>query len=773
MKFIKFILRFKYYFLIITLGLIFYHSLLITNGKILSGDDIKAVYSPYKTFFSQSLKTYLELPLWNPYIFGGQPFLANPTAGILYPLNYLFVIINTDYAFGYMFVIDTILIGLFTYLYARTIKLSESGSLVSAVTFMFCGTIGTRIFPGHLFIVDAFVWFPLILFCFEKIISTKKFLYAILGAIVIFLMILAGHTQITFYVMFISLIYLFLRSLAEYYKNKELKTILTIYILTLFSLLFAFGLSAIQLLPTIELSKLSVRNIGISFQFATEFSTHPYELLSFVLPHFYGATPNNTFWGIGNEWELIAYLGVIPLILSLITLCYVRNKYIFIFTGLAIFSILFSLGKHFSLFALFFKFVPFFNIFRVPARMLFVYSFAISILAGFGINFLLNLNYKKNKYKLLKVLNACLLLISSTILLVLIFLKTHNGLFLYEKYVLKNSYAININHLQLYNQTLSDLVLLSSFLFIYLILLLLLNRKILTKSVFSIIIIFVIFLNLFMYISPFIKMDYPKNVYPTNKIIAYIQKDKSTFRVFDFSKENYDDILRNELQSITGVDAIFLKNYRDYLWQMGNYNYLPYDSYIDLTSIKNEDMLSQLNVKYIISQKMLKLNEYKLVDITKGEMDKNYLYENKNEYPRAYDVPIADTLIKNSNIKFGNIKLPQTADITYYSPNRIIVSTKINKPEYLVLSEIYFPGWKAYDNGKETTIVKANGIFRSIYLDRGNHSIVFKYEPFSLELGELITFATIIFLFAYLTWILKPKLTIFWYKSKPKLPHQP
>jgi hypothetical protein len=773
MKLIKYLLRFKYYLVIIVLGLLFYNTILINQGKILSGADIKFVYSPYKTFFSTSLKTYLELPLWNPYIFSGQPFLANPTAGILYPLNYLFALINVDYAFGYLFVIDTILIGLFTFLYSRAIKLSEFASLVSSVVFMFSGTIATRIFPGHLFVVDAFVWFPLILFSFEKIISTQKIMFAFLGSTAMFLIIIAGHTQIAFYSIFISLGYLLLRSLTEYYRNKDLKKIVKIYTFTFLSLLFALGLSAILLLPMLEFSKLSVRNIGISFQFATAFSTHPYQLLSFILPNFYGSNTNNTFWGIGNEWEVIAYLGIIPLMLCALALCCKRNKYTFIFAVLAVFSILFSLGKHFFLFSIFFKFIPFFATFRVPARMLFMYSFSVSILAGFGIDFLLNLDYNKHKYRLLKLFNSLILLILFAILSLLVFLRIDNGFFFYEKYVLKHAYAVNRNHFQLYNQTVGDLILLSVLLFSYLLLFFLLRKKIIGKTIFGIIILSIIFFNSFSYISPFIKMDYPNNVYPPNKIVNYIKKDNSIFRVFDFSKENYEDLSRNKLQSITGVDAIFLKDYRDYLWKIGSYNYLPYDSYVDLTSIKNENMLSQLNVKYIISNKKLNLNAYKLVDIDSGAMSKNYLYENIQVFPRAYALPISDTSVNNNNLQFTNSKKLRDAQVTYYSPNKIIVSSKTQDPGFLVLSEIYYPGWKAYDNGKEVAILRTNQIFRSVYLNEGYHSVVFKYDPFSFRLGILITFATLASMLLCLLWILKPKLVIFWRKLKLKLPHLP
>lgn len=786
MKNLSILHKLRFYVSIVIVSLLFLSPILINYDKILSSADITMVYSPYKLFFANSLKTYLELPLWNPYMFSGSPFLANPTSGMLNPLNYLFLVFNPDFVFGYLFIIDTTLIGIFTYAYCRTIKISEHGSLLAAFSFAFCGTIGTRIYPGHLFIVDAFVWFPLILLFFEKIISTKKIVYIIPTAITFSLLIFSGHTQITFYSIFISFFYLIIRGLYEY--RKKLSELIIIYSFAFFSLVCGLGLSAIQLIPTLEFSNLSVRSLGISYEFASNFSTHPYQLLSFILPNFYGSNVNNTFWGQGNEWESIAYLGMFPIILGAVSILSKKNKYIFIFVLLAIFSVFFALGNHFYLFPIFFKHIPFFDNFRAPGRMLFIYSFSVSILAGYGFDAVCEINLRKIKNKLLNWFNKILLSIAFLIQLLLVYLYFNTGFNLYEKYILKNSYAVGINHIQLYNQLTADLLFLSLLLDAYLLLLYLFEKKIINILLFKYLVIAVVILNSFYYVNKYIIMDFPRNIYKTTPIIDRIKKDKSLFRIFDFSRENYAILNRNNLQSITGVDAIYLKNLQKYILSIGKYKYLPYDSYIDLTSIDNQNLLNLLNVKYLISNKKLNLKNYSYVasakiEIAKNITDLNLLYVNNKLLPRAYIVQnsivinnenkIIDlikkgidfekfVILKKGPIVSNKLSTKSKVNIQFYSPNKIIVRVDTDQPGFLVLSEVWYPGWKAYINGKETEIFTADYILRAINITRGKSYIVFSYQPNSVKIGVIISLISIAILFVITGWYYKTKIKNFY-----------
>ena len=86
------------------------------------------------------------------------------------------------------------------------------------------------------------------------------------------------------------------------------------------------------------------------------------------------------------------------------------------------------------------------------------------------------------------------------------------------------------------------------------------------------------------------------------------------------------------------------------------------------------------------------------------------------------------------------------ANLLFYSPNKIKINVETDAPSFLVLSDVWYPGWKAYDNGKESEIYKTNYIVRSIYIDKGEHNIEFVYDSSYFKVGKIITLITIMFI---------------------------
>ncbi|MFB0533554.1 MAG: YfhO family protein, partial [Anaerolineae bacterium] len=97
----------------------------------------------------------------------------------------------------------------------------------------------------------------------------------------------------------------------------------------------------------------------------------------------------------------------------------------------------------------------------------------------------------------------------------------------------------------------------------------------------------------------------------------------------------------------------------------------------------------------------------------------------------------------------------QEAEVTFYSPNRIVVKANLSTPGLLVLSELWYPGWRAYDNGQEVKSHRANYVLRSVYLEEGRHTIEFVYDPFSVKLGCRVSAGAVLGLAVYVvsvTW---------------------
>ncbi len=113
----------------------------------------------------------------------------------------------------------------------------------------------------------------------------------------------------------------------------------------------------------------------------------------------------------------------------------------------------------------------------------------------------------------------------------------------------------------------------------------------------------------------------------------------------------------------------------------------------------------------------------------------------------------------------GRKSLPlQTAAITDYALNQVVISAELDEPGWLVLADSYFSGWKAYISGPpsavgeqetEVTIHRADGNFRAVYLPAGRWTVRFKYTPMSFKLGVYVSFLAIVvllMLLAYWTW---------------------
>ena len=93
--------------------------------------------------------------------------------------------------------------------------------------------------------------------------------------------------------------------------------------------------------------------------------------------------------------------------------------------------------------------------------------------------------------------------------------------------------------------------------------------------------------------------------------------------------------------------------------------------------------------------------------------------------------------------------IERSARITSYEPEEVIVEASTPEPSYLVLSDSYYPGWKVFVDGREEKLYRADYLLRAVYLDRGEHSVKFVYDPISYRIGKVISLITLGLLFLY------------------------
>jgi hypothetical protein len=167
-----------------------------------------------------------------------------------------------------------------------------------------------------------------------------------------------------------------------------------------------------------------------------------------------------------------------------------------------------------------------------------------------------------------------------------------------------------------------------------------------------------------------------------------------------------------------------------------------------------------LNGKYLAAAFPLDLSGL----VLRWQEDGVWIYENEMALPRAYVVhqtevmpqeqmwerlrtlePSQVALVEEEAVLSG-IERGTPAEVTSYSPNRLVVEAKIDRPGLLVVSEIWYPGWKAFDNGKEMAIVRTNAVLRGVHLEAGQHIVELEYRPRTVSVGAAISAVTALIL---------------------------
>jgi hypothetical protein len=280
------------------------------------------------------------------------------------------------------------------------------------------------------------------------------------------------------------------------------------------------------------------------------------------------------------------------------------------------------------------------------------------------------------------------------------------------------------------------------------------NFTIEPKKVFQIAVVLIILCDLWFFGVGLTDTKDLGEIYTKSDYVEFLIKNTKECRIYDKDKILLDNFqIIYEIQEINGYNPIILDSYDDFLKCIHN-----------LSDNQNHPILDLLNVKYILTLTKLNNSGFKLI----FDNNHTYIYENMNVLPRAF--VIYNVSVKSKNDIINELKnesfnptnallinknidnLPQSnktyepVEISKYSPNEIILQTNTTEPGFLVLSEVYYPDWKAYVDGEQKEVYRAYNALRAIKLDEGLHTIKFACYSSSLNTGTKITIITIAFL---------------------------
>lgn len=739
-------------FILIACGSVaLFWNLLARPDAIAHFSDAIHVWYFFKTFTVNALRDYNELPLWNPLIYSGVPFVGNPQSTLFYPPFFLFYVIPVHYAISLLFVIHFAFAGCGMYLFARLRRLSFPAAILSVIIFVLNYKVMGHIFAGHLTQTCAWAYFPWILIAIEYYVCTRKVRAMLFVALSYAFLFLAGQMQIFYYQVVIGLVYL-LCMIGYHNKSAAVGILFGYAICAIMAVLFV----AISLLPVLELMDHFQRSGGTNFSFASIFSLRWKDFLSLVVPHMFvipehGANLDNQFF-----WERTMYTGIVPLVLLLIS--YRRREWMHtgFFVTLLIFSVLFALGGRTPFFALMYKFVPGVGYFRCPSRMLLFAGFSVAILAGFAFQNILDDRYFSKIRPLYRI----------SLLLALILIAVHELVFYRYDTLIPNA-----SHAMTY------LLIFALFLFMW-------HRGYTNRLMLSLAVIGVTAYDLGSLGYPLIKSIELTEIFPKSGLYSGIINDPTTFRVYDAAGAfpQYYGALTG-VQQVGGDEPVMLETYRHYLDKIDSGQLLQEpdnDAQIyhadaaammfpvaDFTHEVNWLYLHLLNVKYLMTtypvDEPFLIREdsrtldrsttrfldgvYPIVSKIGGILHpKTYLYRNSSVLPRGFLLSAQGVSVDEAMDKFLNHtrRDVQPAPVEYYEPNTVVFHTKSDEITYLVTSELYYPGWIVYIDGQQGKVMPVMDTFRAVELTPGSHVVEFVYQPESFRRGKLITFGWLI-----------------------------
>lgn len=756
-----------------------------------TGSDIIRSFYPDRTLINDALNNS-RLPLWNPYAFSGFPLLANLQSAVFYPLNFIYFVFPQIISWSILIFTQSILAMIFTYLYLRSLNLGKISSILGAFTFAFSNTFTIWSYENPT-VSRTILWLPLVLYGMESFIKNNKFRYYFLSIFALTTSFLAGFLQITFYIYIFSFLYWLVR--IRKLSNKKLNLLFLI-----FAYVFSLALSAIQLLPSLEAFMNSPRAFSQATYLFDIYLLPITHLLNVLIPDIFGSSGSYNFFGRGAYHETVISIGIISLIFALFAIVgYKKKSYIAFFTISSLLSFFLTIKSPITdfFYNLPLPLIPTF----LPSRIFFISAFSFSVLSAFGIE-----EFIKGKNKNEKACNLIFFLIFLLLGLVLLYVFLINKinseiLKNFSNYIIKPSYSFQQGHL--------IIILKNTFLSLLLIALIFFIKKIrIKKNILIFVLAIFIFFSQFYYLKKQIVLGFPQFLYPAHPIFSFLKEnDFPPDRFIVFKKPILGNIWEQEkIYSPEGMDPFYPQRYGQIVFASKNNGKLAINNLprieVTLSEIQENEtilenkrrlkLLSLLGVKYFVyyndlnsilsSDQIFPNDNFPIL----FKNDRWYIFKNNFSLPRVYFVDnylieknpqkildtffdknfdIANKLILEEKPIFpqstlkNNSNLISSTTITEYTPEEIKIIVINNKNSLLFLSDNFYPGWKAYINGVSTKIYRANYTFRALPISKGQHEIVFKYQPLSFFVGAAISVSSIFLMLVIFLYLRYKKIT--------------
>ena len=742
--------------LAVLVGVALFRLLASSPNEIITTADIEKYFHWVHQYAREELLAG-RIPLWNPYSYAGMPFAANPQTALFYPATWLCLVMPVIHAEKWMIAIHCGLAGAFMYLFLRRAGLGQVAAITGCLPWMFGGYFMAHAAMGHLTLLFNMAWLPLVLYCYDRALETRRLGWLFATGFVLGIQLLGGEPQVCYYSSLLMVIYGLVRMISglgpqegRWSLRRYGRWVGGLFLIAAVCLLT----SGIQFAPTAEFALHSDRSAS-SYDFVT-FMSFPFSsFIGFILPWHeevaaLGVGEPNTGSLVSLSREFAIYVGIMTLVLAGVSLAVRRRPVLLAAKIVLAAAVLLMLGKHTPLYPLLYKGLPGLRFFRMPAQAIVMAAWAIGVMSAYGFEHLFRADARHWQGRWWRGIAMAALIAAGVLLVVLVrFVGVTEKLWvgpMHTKVITASA-------------KLTDPIFLVPLFLLGATLLLVMAMSWLPRRAAAGATVTLLAIDLLVARPQFELRTYsPSTDRDLQVLLRFRGKgDVQTqpFRVdLAPSAMNAGIALGSRVENVNAYWGTSLRRFYRYVHWMRAREPDPLNRHELLDSLYasgNPFPLRVLNVRWASK-----------ADYQRRVID---CVENPWPEPRAWVVDRAEVIADEEAI-LKRMRDPQfnpaaavilesapgitmtsgdspigMCQVHKYENGGLDVDTNTTRNGYLVLSEVYYPGWRATIDGREVPVERADYLITALPLPAGKHHVTYRYDPISFKVGAACTAA--------------------------------
>lgn len=727
----------------------------LVNGQ---SDQYVAGYA-FRSFGAQFFRAHHRIPEWNPYLFGGLPFIAAQHGDVFYPTAWLRWVLPVDTAINLGFAVHLVIAGCTMYALLRALRTGWTGALVGGLGYELSGIVASLVKPGHDGKLFVSALAPLAMLAILRAIRDRRWSGYGLLALTVGLCMLSPHYQMTYYLLVACGIWTLWLALwdpgrPEYLRRRPAAW--GVIGLSFAAVLLGLGIAAIQIVPFLAYVPYSPRGSGgpsTGWEYATAFSMPPEEIVSTILPQFNGVL--ESYWG-RNFFKLHTEFlgGAIVVLAGLGWGDRTRRPLLWVTGVIGVLFLLISFGGHTPFYRLWYEVMPMMKKVRAPGMAFFLVALMVAMWAGWGADRLLRREVPRRTLLIwLGVLGGIALLGATGGLepIATVLAQTEQ-----TDRVLANADALQAGAIRL-------LV----FVALTAAVILPVRDGRLKQPAAAAALVTLVIADLWSIDRLFFQFSPPAaELFRNDAIITRLRQEKPPFRVLDTGVYPGSYLMADDIAQVLGHHGNELRFYDELLGGKNVWRNVANPAVIDLTATRFLILPSEQELPGF----------HKLVgpvETTPG--GPGVVYQRDSMVPYARVLPAAIKIPEDQIIpalidpRFPHDRVviyPDSAQVTVeairpgpapapaaiqasvaeWEPGRmrITLTGTEPKPTFLVVSENWYPDWHATVDGKAVPVRRGDFAFLSVVLPSGAREVRFEFSSADYRRGRIITWLALL-----------------------------